>query len=196
MRFMHSVAVCVLAVAVPSVGHAKDKAPEMSTLELQAIQSHDFEAHKEDVFGAVMTVLQDAGYRIQAGDIQTGLITGVGSTESKLSYNFFWGFGKKKQTPMVSVFIEKMGVGSRVRLNFVMAKLKSNVYGAQPEDETPVTEAAVYKDAFEKIEQALFVRQAMNTATPAPPVATGAANPTPTSPSPIPEQNAPKPAGN
>ncbi len=145
---------------------AASKAPEMSTLELQALQSRDFEASKEDAFGAVMTVLQDAGYRIQAGDINSGLITGIGSSEGKMTYTLFVGFGKKKLTPMVSSFIEKNGSGSRIRLNFVMAKVKSNAYGSQPEDEQPVLDAGTYKDAFEKIEQALFVRQAMNSPAP------------------------------
>lgn len=166
MRVMHHIAAGALVLATSSIALAGEKKPQMSTLELQAIQSHDFEAAKDDTFGAVMTVLQDAGYRIQAGDVQTGLITGVGSSQGKLTYNLIWGFGKKKQTPMVSAFIEKIGAGSRVRLNFVMAKLKSNLYGSQPEDEDPVLDATVYKDAFEKIEQALFVRQAMTTSAP------------------------------
>lgn len=166
MRVMHHIAAGALVLATSSIVHAGDKKPQMSTLELQAIQSHDFEAAKDDTFGAVMTVLQDAGYRIQAGDVQTGLITGVGSSQGKLTYNLIWGFGKKKLTPMVSAFIEKIGAGSRVRLNFVMAKLKSNLYGSQPEDEEPVLDATVYKDAFEKVEQALFVRQAMTTTAP------------------------------
>jgi len=161
-------AAALLIAAFSGAAQAADKKSQMSTLELQAVQSHDFEAPKDEVFGAVMTVLQDAGYRIQAGEVQTGLITGVGSSQAKLTYNLFWGFGKKKLSPMVSAFIEKMGPGSRVRLNFVMAKVKSTVYGSQPEDEEPVTDVAVYKDAFEKIEQALFVRQAMNTSKPAP----------------------------
>lgn len=140
---------------------AKDNKPAISPLELQAIQSRDIDGAKEQVFGSVMSVLQDAGYRIESGDIQTGLITGIGSSKGRMTYNLFLGFGRSKKTPVVSAFIEQFGVTTRVRLNFVMAKIKSTLYGSQPQDEEPITDPAVYQDAFEKINQALFIRQAM-----------------------------------
>lgn len=176
-----AVSISVVSSSVPVI--AKDKTPQMTPLQIQSLQTHDFEAKKEDVFAAVVSVLQDAGYRIQSGDLATGLITAVGSTKSKTSYNLFWGFGKSKKTPIVTAFIEQIGSITRVRLNFVMAKVKSTVYGSQPSDEEPVLDAAVYTDAFEKIEQNLFVRQGMvdtGKPTPAPAVApTPAAAPTP-----------------
>ncbi|HKT84949.1 MAG TPA: hypothetical protein VJQ77_02555 [Novosphingobium sp.] len=143
---------------------AKEKAAALTGLQLQQIQSHDIEADKSVVFSSVMSVLQDAGYRIQAADLETGLITGLGSSQGKLTYNLFWGFGKSKKTPFVSAYIEKIGPSvTRIRLNFVMAKVKSNLYSSQPQDEEPIIDAAVYKDAFEKVDQAVFLRQSMNT---------------------------------
>jgi hypothetical protein len=53
-----------------------------------------------------------------------------------------------------------------VRLSFVMAKVRSNLYGSAPQDEEPIYDVSVYKDAFEKIDQALFIRKGM--AAPAP----------------------------
>lgn len=148
---------------------AKENKQVLSGLELQQIQSHDIEAEKTIVFSSVMSVLQDAGYRIQAADLETGLITGLGSSQSKLTYNLFWGFGKSKKTPFVSAYIEKLGPSiTRVRFNFVMAKTKSTLYSSRPEDEEPITETAVYRDAFEKVDQAVFLRQSMNSTSPDP----------------------------
>lgn len=168
------VAATVIACAAPAV--AKDKAPELSGLQLQQIQSHDVEADKSIVFSSTMSMLQDAGYRIQAADLDTGLITGLGSSKGKLTYNLFLGFGKSKKTPFVSAYIEKIGPSiTRIRLNFVMAKVKSNIYSSQPQDEEPILDAAVYKDAFEKLDQAVFLRQSMNAAPSAPAAAPVAA---------------------
>jgi hypothetical protein len=157
-----TIALVVLATAVAMPAMAK-KAPVLTGLELQQIQSRDFEAPKDVSFAAVMTVLQDAGYRINAADRDTGLITGTASSESKMIYSLWSGFGKSKKTPIVSAYIESRGAtNSRVRLNFVLAKIKSSIYGSQPQDEEPIIDTAIYQGAFEKINQAVFVRQAMD----------------------------------
>ena len=74
-----------------------------------------------------MTILQDSGYRIQAADKDTGLITATASTKAKMTWVPFVGFGKSKKTPVVSAYIEDRGAGSRIRLSFVMAKTKSGI---------------------------------------------------------------------
>jgi hypothetical protein len=166
MRVMFA---AVSAVAFLACGPAQaKKPPEISGLALQQIQSRDFEVAKEISFPAVMTVLQDSGYRIGDADKDTGLITGTASTKSVTTYNIFWGLGKKKRTPVVSAFIEDRGRGSRVRLNFVLSTAKNRIYGQASSDEEPIYDPAVYRDAFEKIEKEIFVRQAMNAPAPAP----------------------------
>lgn len=161
-----------------SAGHAADKNKTAPTgLALQQIQARDFEAKVDTVFPSVMTVLQDSGYQIQAADKATGLITAHGSTKSKLNYNLLWGFGKKKKTPVVSAFIEQRGSSvTRVRLNFVISELRSNLYGSGSPDDEPITDPVIYKDAFEKIDKEIFVRAAMDApAAPATPTATATA---------------------
>jgi hypothetical protein len=158
MNTFVKVSVAAALIATPVAIMAK-KAPAPSGLELQQIQSKDIEASKGVVFGAVMSVLQDSGYRVQAADKDTGLITGIASTSGKMTYNLFWGFGKSKKTPIVSAFIEERTPRiTSVRLSFVMAKVKSTIYGAGSPDEEPIYDAAVYSDAFEKINQAVFIR--------------------------------------
>ena len=117
----------------------------MSSLELQQLQGRDIEASKDQVFGAVMSVLQDSGYRIQAADKDTGLITGIASTKGKMSYSLWTGFGKSKKTPIVSAFIEQTSPSTtHVRLSFVMGKVKSTVYGSGAQDEEPIYDVSVY----------------------------------------------------
>jgi hypothetical protein len=152
----------VAAIAILAAGSAEAKKdPQISGLALQQIQSRDFEVTKEISFPAVMTVLQDSGYRIGDADKDTGLITGTASTKSVTTYNIFWGLGKKKRTPVVSAFIEDRGRGSRVRLNFVLSTAKNRIYGQASSDEEPINDPAIYRDAFEKIEKEIFVRQSL-----------------------------------
>lgn len=66
----------------PIAASAKDK-HEPSALELQQLQARDVEADKN-----------------------SGLITGISSTKSKMTYSLWTGFGKSKKLPIVSAFIE------------------------------------------------------------------------------------------
>jgi len=164
-KFLIPLAMSAVVMSAPV--QAK-KTPELSGLALQQLQSREFEGDKDMVFASVMSVLQDSGYRIQAADKDTGLITGIASTKSKMTYNLFIGFGRSKKSPIVSAFIENRAPGvSSVRLSFVMAKVKSSLYGSAPQDEEPIYDASVYKDAFEKIDQALFIRKGMAAPVPA-----------------------------
>ena len=170
------------SISLAGVAEAK-KPPELSGLALQQIQSRDYEVSKAVTFPSVMTILQDSGYRIQAADKDTGLITGTASTKSHMNWVPFVGFGRSKKTPVISAYIEDRGSGSRVRLNFIMAKTKNQGYGMSWSDEEPITDPATYRDAFERIDKEVFVRQALNAPTPKPapaaatPVATTSAAP-------------------
>ena len=154
----------VFALAVASPTLAKD--PPLTGLALQQIQARDFEANVDMLFPSIVTVLQDSGYRITEADRASGFISGVGSTEQKTTFHIWHGFGKKKEIPMVSVFVEQRGPNiSRARINFVLSKAKDrNTFT----DEQPLTDPAVYKDAFERVEKELFVRIAMNASKAAP----------------------------
>lgn len=176
----------VIALAMASAcfsvsGADAKKKVVMSSLELQQLQGRDIEASKEQVFGAVMSVLQDSGYRIQAADKDTGLITGLASTSGKMSYSLWTGFGKSKKTPIVSAFIEQTSpTSTHVRLSFVMGKMKSTIYGSGAQDEEPIYDVAVYQTAFEQINQTVFIRKNMKA-----PAATAAAPGAPVAPAPV-----------
>jgi len=180
-------ALAFLAFAASTTPALAKKAPQMSALALQQMQARDYDMGKIVSFPAVMTILQDSGFRILAADKDTGLITAVASVKSKMTWAPFVGFGRSKKSPVVSAFIEDRGAGSRVRLSFVMAKSKSGAYGIGQSDEEPMLDPAVYRDAFERIDKEMFTRVALTApkvdaaaAAPSAPVVNAAQVPAPT----------------
>jgi hypothetical protein len=157
-KFLIAGALASALIATPVIAK---KAPELSALQVQQMQVREFEVGKDISFPAVITILQDSGYRVQSADKDTGLITATASTKSKTTWAPFVGFGKSKKTPVVSAFIEDRGKGSRVRLTFIMAKSKKGAYGMGWEDEEPILEQQVYQDAFERVSKEIFTRQAL-----------------------------------
>ena len=166
----------LLALATTQPAMAKDK---LTPLQVQEMQSHEVEASKDIAFSSVMSVLQDSGYRINAADKDTGLVTATASTATKTTWLPFVGFGRSKKTPVVSVYIEQIGASlTKIRLNFVMTKVTANDFGGGA-DEEPILDASVYRDTFERIDQAVFIRQAASAPAPATPIPAVAAPATP-----------------
>jgi len=133
-------------------------------LEIQAIQAKSFEAPVALSFKAVISVLQDLGYSIQTADLNTGVITANSATKQDRSGGAFFlammdGTRSEERT-RVTASVEEFGVNStRIRLNFVDFKFRSGVQGQAATDETPVSNPAIYENAFEKISEAIFIRQ-------------------------------------
>ena len=180
MNLIKKLALATVVFSVSQAAYAEK--PTITGMELQQIQAKDFETGYEIGFPAVMTVLQDSGYRILSAQKDTGLITAIGSSSSHIIWAPFMGFRSKKQVPAVSVFIESRSKTlTRIRLSFVMSTGKSDKAFT---DEKPLTDPAVYRDAFERIEKEIFVRQSMDSPAPAPtpapaPAAAPAATPAP-----------------
>ena len=57
-----------------------------------------------------------------------------------------------------TAFVEQVGSRSRVRLNFVIARQASSVHGQTSRQDTPILDATVSQNAFERIENAIFAR--------------------------------------
>jgi hypothetical protein len=135
--------------------------PTLTPLELQSLQTREFEASKVATFAAVMTVFQDLGYVIGSADIETGFITAEGPTTDT---GTFWTemaetstFEKAKAT----AFVEARGEArTRVRLNFVVSKQSSTKEGRTSASDHPIHDAEMYQSVFNRIDQAIFVRAA------------------------------------
>jgi hypothetical protein len=156
---MNNTIVALLALlAVSMCGCAIQQAPPMTPLEIQALQTRDYETNKNVAFPSVVSVFQDLGYTIKNADKETGIIMAESAAQSDSSSRFF-GVTSVSQTS-ATAFVEEIGRSTRVRLNFVVVNNKSFGYGQTDRQDTPVLDAETYRNAFERIENAIFIRKA------------------------------------
>jgi hypothetical protein len=159
------IALSLASVVAPNVALAK-KAPELTPLQLQAMQSRDFETSKENLFSATMTVLQDLGYQVQSADLNTGFITAVSATQNKANFWDVIGGASASGVTKVTVFIMSLPNGmAKVRLNFLSTKQTSSMYGQSSQQDKPILDTKVYTNAWDKIDEALFVMGALQPST-------------------------------
>jgi hypothetical protein len=158
-RLIGIFALSFLMLASPSYAA---KAPKLTPMELQAIQSREFEVPKEVAFGAVMTVIQDLGYTVESADIISGFITASSPTENKTNFFEALGGASSSGNTTMTVFLMQMPNGmTRIRLNFVNSKSMSTAYGRGSRQDKPILDPAVYNNAWERIDEALFVMGAL-----------------------------------
>ena len=129
----------------------------LTPLEIQSMQSRSYEHSKDIVFPSVMSVFQDLGYSINSADINTGLITAESVADSNKMKKFWLGIAEVSQTK-VNAFIEEIGSETKVRINFVGTKKESSWYGQDDREDTQILSPEPYQNAFEKIENAIFIR--------------------------------------
>jgi len=131
--------------------------PTMTPLEIQSMQTREYEEGKDIVFPSVISVFQDIGYIINQADVDTGLITAESATSSDGSSKFWLGISVTSQT-RATAFIETIGATTRVRLNFVNTSQSSYAYGQTDREDSPILDSQPYQNAFEQIESAIFIR--------------------------------------
>ena len=129
----------------------------LTPLEIQALQTRSYEHNKDIAFPSVMSVFQDLGYTVNSADKDTGLITAESATASDAASRIWLGITEVSQTK-ATAFIEQIGSNSSIRLNFVATSKKSTAYGRTDRQDTPILDTAVYQNAFERIETAIFMR--------------------------------------
>lgn len=144
-----------LAVLVASC--SSNGGPQLTPMELQALQTREYEATKEVAFSSVMSVFQDLGYTVESADKETGFITAFSASDSHTD----WLLTGNKYTTQTraTAFVEAVPPNlARVRLNFLTGTEASAWYGQHSKKDKPILDPLVYQTAFEKIETALFVR--------------------------------------
>jgi hypothetical protein len=171
--------VAISAMALISAGAAEaKKKPTMTPMELQSIQSKEFEVTKDNLFSAVMTVTQDLGYQVESADLQTGFITAASATENKTGFlEAMAGMSASGNTRMTAYIQQMPNKMSKVRLNFLNSKNSSSAYGRSSSQDKPILDPAVYNNAWEKIDEAIFVLNALNDVAPAAPKSQPSATP-------------------
>jgi len=125
--------------------------PKKTSLELQAIQSREFETNKKTAFASVISVFQDIGYIIGSADLETGFISAKSPT--KTSDEFI------VEDTKATAFIEEIRKNvTKVRLNFVNSV--EQPIGVQiSKNEVPVEDPQTYQNAFSKIQEGIFIRE-------------------------------------
>ncbi len=126
-------------------------------LELQSLQSREYDSPKEIVFPSIISLLQDTGFTISNADIQTGLIYAEGSLISDAGLKFWLRITKVTHL-RATAFVEQIGDKTRARLNFVEVNQTSSRYGHTDRQDTVLSNAELYQNAFEKIENAIVIR--------------------------------------
>ena len=129
----------------------------LTPLEIQSMQTRTYDNKKEVVFPSVMSVLQDLGYSIKVADINTGLITAMSTAKSNAAMKFWLGIAEVSQTNADS-FIEEINGRTKVRINFINVVKQSSAYGQDDRTDQQILDPVPYQSAFDKIENAIFIR--------------------------------------
>lgn len=151
--------------------------PEKTSLEIQAIQTKQFETTQKVAFASTLSVFQDLGYIVKSADRETGFITAQSASRNKKGSSQRIQFGdfqfdlaeflndaddSKKNTrtyTSVTAFVEELRPPSvQVRLNFVVSRLSSSRHGQTDQRDTIVDDPKIYQNAFNKIGDAIFIR--------------------------------------
>lgn len=131
--------------------------PQMTPMEIRSLQTREFETTKQIAFPSVITVFQDLGYSISQADIDTGFISAESASDSDEASKFWLGVSSVTQTK-ATAYVEEVGSFAKVRINFVTTTNKSYGWGQTDREDTPILNADSYQYAFERIENAIFVR--------------------------------------
>lgn len=168
MRTFHLI-MATIAIGVVASPSSAGKKEQLTPLAIQAMQSKEFEATPRVLFRSVVSVFQDLGYTIDTADFESGLITATSATKNKTNFWGALGGVSASGNTRATATVEELANGrTSVRLNFVSTKTSSSAYGQSHRSDKPILDAQVYQIAFEKIDEALFVRQATNSPSAAP----------------------------
>lgn len=133
---------------------------EMTSLEIQAVQAKNFDADKKISFNSVVSVLQDLGYIISSASLETGFITAESAVINGTGLFDALGGIRREQRVAVTALIEEMRPTlTKIRFNFVSRVKRSAKNGQQANDDLPLQNAQLYQNAFDKVGEAIFIRQ-------------------------------------
>jgi len=148
----------VVATMVSLLAACGAQKPQMTPLEIQSMQTRQFDASFDTVFASTMSVFQDLGYTVTGADKATGLISAESATDSNIGYQIFTGNTLNTQT-RAPAFVERIERKTNVRLNFVQNSQTSSGWGQTDRNDKPILDVEIYQNAFERIENAIFIRR-------------------------------------
>ena len=107
-----------------------------------------------------MHVCQDLGYTPTSADLETGLISAESAAQGGFNLLDLLVDNATVVQTRATAYIERIGASTHVRLSFVEVRSTSSVGGQADRRDVQVLDQEVYQNAFERIEQAIFVRTA------------------------------------
>lgn len=131
--------------------------PEKTPLEIQTIQTRQYTAPTSVVFASAISVFQNLGYTITNADKGTGFISAESAAKNNVAFQLFTGSTLGKQT-RATAFVEKIKNKTNIRMSFVEVQKSSSAWGQQSRNDTPILDLSVYQNAFEKLENEIFLR--------------------------------------
>jgi len=150
--------ILIISLLIPLAGCLPPPKSTKTSLELQAIQSKEFETSKKIAFAATLSILQDQGYIIGSASLETGLISGKSPTNSENKI-----FYREMSDTKATAFVEEITPGrTKVRLNFVNSTSRSGGYGQRDDQDYPIEDPQIYQETFSKIQQGIFIRKNAN----------------------------------
>jgi hypothetical protein len=151
---------------VDNLPAAKPFQSRLDPLALQQMQTQEFETSKQILFASTVSVFQDTGFIIEAGDLASGIITGKSPTTRAEPGNYYWMKLSTGETfeERATAFVEESRLGhAKLRLNFI-ARRTLPALGVVSVSETPNEDPAYYETVFNKIREAVFLREAYQSA--------------------------------
>ncbi|MDR1457467.1 MAG: hypothetical protein LBI47_01280 [Puniceicoccales bacterium] len=150
----------VLCLMPGCVSVNETRAP--TSVEIQSIQTREFDVSYKIAFASVVDVFQDLGFVIQSSDFTTGLIIAKGNVINR-NLGFLEaasGVHSKIMWNVGTAHLEELGNGKiSIRVSFVANAKVMFEYGASNESSKAIHDGEFYAKFFEKIDKSIFVRQ-------------------------------------
>lgn len=147
-----------------SFPQAKPFQSKLDPLALQQMQTQEFSTSKKILFASTVSVFQDTGFIIEAGDLETGLITAKSPTSVAAATQFANRMVSTGATveARATAFVEEARLGfSTVRLNFIERRQDpTDQKSGGAAHDVPNEDPAYYELIFNKIREAVFLREA------------------------------------
>lgn len=131
--------------------------PQISDVELQALQTREYDATEDQLFSSVIGAFQSYGFVVQSADRSTGLV--IAKTTSEAEINSFSGI-TRTEFNKATAFIERVAEKRvSIRVSIVKHVSATGAYGAHGEKEAMRTLPNIYQGIFSKIEKSLFLKK-------------------------------------
>ncbi|MDR2629057.1 MAG: hypothetical protein LBC30_03660 [Puniceicoccales bacterium] len=159
-RSLSALFLVVLCLTSGCVSTSETHTP--TSVEIQSIQTREFNVPYKIAFASVVDVFQDLGFVIQSSDFATGLIIAKGNVINKnigvleaasgIHSKIVWNVG--------TAHLEEPSDGKvSIRVSFVANVKVTLAYGMSDESSRAILDGEFYAKFFEKIDKSIFVRQ-------------------------------------